>query len=469
MQKTSQSKLTQSQKNAILAKLKCLKNASHSLALASADTRNTALLHIASLLKSNKESIKKANAIDIQNARKNGLSPAMIQRLILDDKQIDSMCQSVLEIRSQNEVLGEVLGGGVRPSGIHICQIAVPLGVVAIIYESRPNVTIDAAALCLKSGNAALLKGGKEAQHSNEILGQIVQEALILAGLSKDCALVLTPNLLQDIFQEKNTQNLTQTAIQNTIQEVIIEIMQARDFIDLLIPRGGKGLIDFVIKHSKIPIICHEAGICHAYIDKDLDNKGEQYALDICQNAKISRPSACNAIECVLIHADIAGKILPKLVQNLAQKGVECRICEAGIKILESLQNDINAQDLQALSSKIKPASNADFGKEFGGLIIAIKVVKSIDEALSHIAKYGSKHSEIIITQNLESSRYFCDNVESSAVFVNASSRFNDGGEFGLGAEIGISTQKLHARGPMGARHLTTTKYIVQGNGNIRE
>lgn len=460
MQQTSQNTLSQAQKNAIVAKLKCLKNASHSLALASPNARNSAIYHIASLLQSNKESIKQANALDIDNARKNGLSPAMIQRLILDDKQIDSMCKSVLEIRSQSEVLGEVLGGGVRPSGIHICQISVPLGVVAIIYESRPNVTIDAAALCLKSGNAALLKGGKEAQHSNQILGQIIQEALLLAGLSKDCLLVLTQDLLQDILQE-NTQNL--------MQESIIEIMQARDFIDLLIPRGGRGLIDFVIKHSKIPVIFHEAGICHAYIDKDLDSIGQKYALDICQNAKISRPSACNAIECVLIHADIAPKLLPKLVQNLTQQGVECRICEAGIAILKSSKKDFGTKDFESLSSRIKPANNADFGNEFGELIIAIKVVKSIDEALSHIAKYGSKHSEIIITQNLESSQYFCANVEASAVFVNASSRFNDGGEFGLGAEIGISTQKLHARGPMGARHLTTTKYIVQGNGNIRE
>lgn len=461
MRQTSQKTLTQSQKNAILDKLKCLKKASHSLALASANARNSALLNIASLLQSNKQSIKQANALDIDNARQNNLSPALIQRLILDDKQIDSMCKSVLEIHHQSEVLGEVLGGGVRPSGIRICQISVPLGVVAIIYESRPNVTIDAAALCLKSGNAALLKGGKEAEHSNQILGQIIQEALHLAGLSKDCLLALTPTLLKDIFQEKNAQNL--------MQETMIEIMQARDFIDLLIPRGGRGLIDFVIKHSKIPVIFHEAGICHAYIDKDLDSIGQKYALDICQNAKISRPSACNAIECVLIHSDIVGKILPKLVKNLAQNGVESRICEIGIKILKSSKKDFNTKDFEALASKIKPASNADFGKEFGGLIIAIKVVKSIDEALSHIAKYGSKHSEIIITQNLESSQYFCANVEASAVFVNASSRFNDGGEFGLGAEIGISTQKLHARGPMGARHLTTTKYIVQGNGNIRE
>ncbi len=469
MRQTSQKTLTQSQKNAILDKLKCLKKASHSLALASANARNSALLNIASLLQSNKQSIKQANAIDIDNARQNNLSPALIQRLILDDKQIDSMCKSVLEIHHQSEVLGEVLGGGVRPSGIRICQISVPLGVVAIIYESRPNVTIDAAALCLKSGNAALLKGGKEAEHSNQILGQIIQEALHLAGLSKDCLLALTPTLLKDIFQEKNAQNLTQEKIQDAIQETIIEIMQARDFIDLLIPRGGRGLIDFVIKHSKIPVIFHEAGICHAYIDKDLDSIGEKYALDICQNAKISRPSACNAIECILIHSDIADKILPKLVKNLAQNGVESRICEVGMNILESSKKDFNTKDFEALASKIKPASNADFGKEFGELIIAIKVVKSIDEALSHIAKYGSKHSEIIITQNLESSQYFCANVEASAVFVNASSRFNDGGEFGLGAEIGISTQKLHARGPMGARHLTTTKYIVQGNGNIRE
>lgn len=454
--------------SAIRTALANLKDSSYDLERAGAKARNATLKTIASLLESKREQIKKANALDIAQAQKNGLSPALIERLRLDDGQIDSMIASVLEIEAQSEVIGEVLGGGVRPSGINITKVAVPLGVVAIIYESRPNVTIDAAALCIKSGNGALLKGGKEASHSNEILGDILKEALSVCGINKECILILTPKSAQDILKSsldstQNTaqdlaRNLEQDSSQNLMQSIMIEVMRSREFIDLLIPRGGRGLIEFVLEHSKVPVIFHEAGICHAYIDKDIDEVGEKYALDICQNAKITRPSACNALECVLVHRQVASKILPNLVERLGKSGVEMRVCQKGLEILESLE----------FKDFVKPAKQDDFGKEFGELILAIKVVESIEEALAHIAKYGSKHSEIIITQSLQTSQYFVENVDASAVFVNASSRFNDGGEFGLGAEIGISTQKLHARGPMGAKDLTTTKYIVQGNGSIR-
>lgn len=442
--------------SAIRTALANLKDSSYDLERAGAKARNATLKTIASLLESKREQIKKANALDITQAQKNGLSPALIERLRLDDKQIDSMIASVLEIEAQSEVIGEVLGGGVRPSGINITKVAVPLGVVAIIYESRPNVTIDAAALCIKSGNGALLKGGKEASHSNEILGDILKEALSVCDINKECILILTPKSAQDILKSSLDSS------QNLMQSIMIEVMHSREFIDLLIPRGGRGLIEFVLEHSKVPVIFHEAGVCHAYIDKDIDEVGEKYALDICQNAKITRPSACNALECALVHRQVASKILPSLVERLGKSGVEMRVCQKGLEILESLDFAREFKDF------VKPAKQDDFGKEFGELILAIKVVESIEEALAHIAKYGSKHSEIIITQSLQTSQYFVANVDASAVFVNASSRFNDGGEFGLGAEIGISTQKLHARGPMGAKDLTTTKYVVQGNGSIR-
>lgn len=458
--------------SAIRTALANLKDSSYDLERAGAKARNATLKTIANLLESKREQIKKANVLDIAQAQKNGLSPALIERLRLDDKQIDSMIASVLEIEAQSEVIGEVLGGGVRPSGINITKVAVPLGVVAIIYESRPNVTIDAAALCIKSGNGALLKGGKEASHSNEVLGDILKEALDICGINKECILILTPKSAQDILKSsldstQNTaqdlaNNLEQDSSQNLMQSIMIEVMHSREFIDLLIPRGGRGLIEFVLEHSKVPVIFHEAGVCHAYIDKDIDEVGEKYALDICQNAKITRPSACNALECAIVHRQVASRILPSLVERLGKSGVEMRMCQKGLEILESLEF------ARGLKNFVKPAKQDDFGREFGELILAIKVVESIEEALAHIAKYGSKHSEIIITQSLQTSQYFVANVDASAVFVNVSSRFNDGGEFGLGAEIGISTQKLHARGPMGAKDLTTTKYIVQGNGSVR-
>lgn len=459
----SNSTLNPTQKATIRHLLSSLKSASVAIAQAGANARNSALRQIANLLESKRDAIKQANALDIANARENGLSYALIQRLILDDRQIDSMIKSVLEIEAQSEVVGEILGGGVRPSGINITKISTPLGVVAIVYESRPNVTIDAAALCIKSGNAALLKGGKEASYSNEILGEILKEALESVGLKNECLLVITPKLAQNLINQAPTkaQHNSQDFTQSIMQEIMIEIMQSREFVDLLIPRGGRGLVSFVLEYSKVPVIFHEAGVCHAYIDKEAHI---QQAIDICHNAKVSRPSACNAIECVLIHTQIAREILPQMVEKLGASGVEMRVCQRGLKILQDFGDLAKKKDF-----RICKAKEVDFGVEFGELILAIKIVESINEALAHIAKYGSKHSEIIITQNLQTSQYFCANVDASAVFVNASSRFNDGGEFGLGAEIGISTQKLHARGPMGAKDLTTTKYIVQGQGNIRK
>lgn len=412
-----------------LQRLKCASKAL--AAYSSASTRNHALEALANELESSRAILQEENAKDIANARENGLSQAMIDRLRIDDSAITSMIQAVKEIKSQPEVLGEVISGGVRPSGISITQVRVPLGVVCIIYESRPNVTIDTAALCIKSGNAIVLKGGKEAHHSNTALLACIKRALAASSLPKECVLDL--GLIA--------------------RDELATILQQREFIDVVIPRGGAGLIEFVTTHSKIPVIFHDKGVCHAYIDSSAN---KQHALDICLNAKVSRPSACNAIECILIHRDCVEEILPDLVATLLANGVQVRV------ELEEVLAQLGKRDGLSL------ASPSDFGTEFGDKIIALKIVESIAQALEHIDKYGSKHSEIIITQCLDSARKFCHYVDASAVFVNASSRFNDGGELGLGAEMGISTQKLHARGPMGAVHLTTTKYLIHGNGSIR-
>lgn len=410
--------------------LQALQQASKTLAQSSAKMRNHALEALANELEKSRAILQEENAKDLANARANGLSPAMIDRLRLDDSAITSMIQAVKEIRSQPEVLGEIISGGVRPSGISITQVRIPLGVVCIIYESRPNVTIDTAALCIKSGNAILLKGGKEAHHSNTALLACIKRALAASSLPKECV-----------------QSLGLIA-----REDLATILQQRELIDVVIPRGGAGLIEFVTTHSKIPVIFHDKGVCHAYIDRSAK---KQHTLDICLNAKASRPSACNAIECILIHRDCVGEILPDLVATLLANGV----CVRAQQEVLTLLGDKDGLGL---------ASANDFGTEFGDKIIALKIIESIEQALEHIDKYGSKHSEIIITQDLEAAELFCGRVDASAVFVNASSRFNDGGELGLGAEMGISTQKLHARGPMGAVHLTTTKYLIHGNGSIR-
>lgn len=410
--------------------LQALQQASKILAHTSAKMRNHALECLANELESSRAILQEENAKDIANARENGLSPAMIDRLRIDERAITSMIQAVKEIKSQPEVLGEVISGGVRPSGITIAQVRIPLGVVCIIYESRPNVTIDTAALCIKSGNAILLKGGKEAHHSNTALLACIKRALDSSSLPKECV-----------------QSLGLIA-----REDLARILQQRAYIDVVIPRGGAGLIEFVTTHSKIPVIFHDKGVCHAYIDS---SASKQHALDICLNAKASRPSACNAIECILIHRDSVGEILPDLVATLLANGVQVR-AQAEVLALLGERDGLSL------------ASASDFGVEFGDKIIALKIVESMQQALEHIDQYGSKHSEIIITQHLDSAREFCDYVDASAVFVNASSRFNDGGELGLGAEMGISTQKLHTRGPMGAVHLTTTKYLIHGDGSIR-
>lgn len=421
----------------ILTTLQKMRTASREIALAGANLRNGVLAHIARELDSNRAALQEANNKDIAYTKSLKLRQSLIDRLILDDKAIDSMIQALQEIAAQPEVIGKVIDGGVRPSGIRIIQVRIPLGVVAMIYESRPNVTIDAAALCIKSGNAVLLKGGKEAYHSNLALSACITRALEAAKLPSECVCMLDSD-----------------------RETLIEVLQARSLVDVVIPRGGSGLVEFVLAHSKIPVIFHDKGVCHAYIDKSAQ---KEHALAICLNAKLSRPSACNAIETILVHKDCE-EILCALVEALVASGVEVRACALSLKILQKALS----KDSRKILSNIVQANSDDFGREFGALIVSLKVVESLAESIAHIAEFGSQHSEIIITQDMRSSKEFCDKVDAAAVFVNASSRFNDGGEFGLGAEIGISTQKLHVRGPMGAIHLTTTKYIVQGEGSIR-
>lgn len=435
---------------AMEATLEHIKRASEILGQSDANTRNGALENLAKAIESSREAIKAANAKDIHAARESGLAQSLIDRLVLDDKAIDSIIRAVLEIRAQGEVLGAITSGGVRPSGIAISQVRVPLGVVCIIYESRPNVTIDTAALCLKSGNAVILKGGKEALLSNAALLACIHQALESSNLPKECA----------------------HAINSLSRDQIALLLKKREYIDVVIPRGGSALIEFVVAHSKIPVVFHDKGVCHAYIDEGADR---ECALRVCVNAKASRPSACNAIETILIHKSCLESILPDLARALWESGVEVRADALCYERLESRALDSSAAESNATRSMLVRASEQDFGVEFGSKILALRSVECMDEAIAHIRHYGSKHSEIIITQSLEASRRFCALVDASAVFVNASSRFNDGGEFGLGAEMGISTQKLHVRGPMGAIHLTTTKYIVHGEcnnerkGSIRE
>ena len=409
--------------NEILSKTKA---GAKKLAISGAEERKNILNNIALLLNERRQEIINVNKIDIENADKSGLSSAMIDRLKLTDKEIDGMIKAVNEISMQNEVIGDVIGGSTRPNGLKIRKVRVPLGVVGIIYESRPNVTIDSAALCIKSGNGAVLRGGKEAINSNKILAEIIAKSLEIAGFSKDVIYF----------------------IDDTDRNIIKEMAQAKGLIDVIIPRGGEGLINFVVENARIPVIMHDKGVCHVFIDESADY---QQALSITFNAKVQRPSACNAMETLLVHKNIAPSILPDIAEMLQEVDVDLRGCEETLKYVDC-----------------RPAIEEDYYTEYHDMILSIKVVENIDEAVAHINKYGSGHSESIVTKDYNNSEKFLNEVDAAAVYVNASTRFTDGGEFGLGAEIGISTQKLHVRGPMGAADLTTTKYLIYGSGQLR-
>ncbi|MGA1845676.1 glutamate-5-semialdehyde dehydrogenase [Deferribacter abyssi] len=409
-----------------LEQLKKVKEASLKLMHLKTETKNDILKQLADNLDKNRCKIKEENAKDLANGEKVGLNKALMDRLLLNDNRIDSMIQGVLDILSQDDPVGVVEKGYKRPNGLKIYKVRVPIGVIGIIFESRPNVTVDAAALCLKSGNAAVLRGGKEAFNSNRILGNIIQDTIVNCGLMRETVLV----------------------IEDSERKLIYDMLKAKNYIDLIVPRGGEGLIQFVTENSLIPIVKHDKGLCHVYIDKDADI---DKAVKIAFNAKVQRPGVCNAMETLLVHKDVAEEILPILKDEYEKVGVELRGCWRTMKIID-----------------IIPATEDDWETEYLDLILSIKIVGSIDEAIDHINRYGSSHSEAIVTENYSIAQKFLDEVDAAAVYVNASTRFTDGAEFGLGAEIGISTQKLHCRGPMGAYDLTTTKYVIYGNGHIR-
>ncbi len=390
--------------------------------------KNFALKLIAENLDKNRGIIKEENQKDISKAKKDGISDSIIDRLTLSDKVITSMIKGVNDVINLPDPIGEVTKMWRRPNGLVVGRKRIPIGVICMIFESRPNVVVDAGILCLKSGNTALLRGGKEAFNSNNILAKIMQEALDKAGVVKEAIQVFP----------------------TTEREAIHQILKLDQYIDLVIPRGKEGLIKTVVQNSTIPVIKHYKGVCHIFVDKKYGDYKQ--ASDIILNSKAQRPGVCNALETLLIHEAIAQKFLPKIVEDFKKADVEVRGCDKCVNILNN----------------IKSATEDDWATEYLDKIISIKIVKDIDEAISHIQRYGSDHTESIITSDYNNSMKFIDEVNSSAVFVNASTRFNDGGELGLGAEIGISTTKLHAFGPMGLEELTTTKFIIFGNGQIR-
>lgn len=392
----------------------------------STDIKNNILKSIALLLESNKEELMKANEEDIRLAKLNSIKDSLIDRLRLDNKVIKNMIDSLYDLIGLEDPVGSVVEGYRRPNGLHIIKIRVPIGVIGIIYESRPNVTIDAAGLCIKAGNTTILKGGKEAVNSNRFLVEIIKRGLIENNVNEDVV-----NLLED-----------------PARVYIDELLKAKGLVDLIIPRGGESLINYVVENSLIPVIKHDKGICHTYIDEFADI---EKAINIAFNAKVQRPSVCNAMETLLVHKDIELNIMPPLLNLYKNAGVEIRGCKEMLKY-----------------EGVLPAKELDWSTEYLDLILSIKIVNSIEDAIYHINSYGSGHSDAIITENYTNATMFLNEVDSAAVYVNASTRFTDGKEFGMGAEIGISTQKIHCRGPMGLKDLTTTKYLIYGSGQIR-
>jgi len=404
------------------------KIAARRLAPLSSAEKNRALLLMADKIEAKSAFLVEENSKDLDFARANGVSSAVLDRIALNPSRVQAMAQGLRDVAALADPVREVVKMWRRPNGLQVGRMRIPLGVIGIIYEARPNVTADAAALCLKSGNAVILRGGSEAHHSNQAIGAVLREA---------CAETRVPRDAVQVVQSKD-------------HALVNELLQLEEYIDLIIPRGGEDLIRAVVAHSKIPVIKHYKGVCHVYVDSDASL---EMAERICFNAKVQRPSVCNAMETLLVHQAVAAKFLPAMIAKFQSAGVEIRGCEKTCAIIAGL----------------KPASEEDWSTEYLDLILAVRIVKDMDEAIAHIERYGSEHTESIVTTNYQKSREFVDRVNSSAVMVNASTRFNDGGELGLGAEIGISTSKIHAFGPMGLEELTTTKFIVFGDGQIRE
>ena len=403
------------------------KEASYVLANLTTTDKDRALVNMAKKLLEKSDEIILENKKDLQKAVENGTSKAMLDRLLLDKSRIEGMAEGLMQVVNLQDPVGEVIGMWNRPNGLQIGQKRVPMGVIGIIYEARPNVTCDAAGLCLKTGNAVILRGGKEAINSNMAIIRALREGLKEAGLPEDAVQL----------------------VEDTSREVATEMMRLNDYIDVLIPRGGAGLINAVVNNATVPVIETGTGNCHIYVDSECDF---EMAKDIVVNAKTSRPAVCNAAESLVIHEDVAEELLPILAEALREKDVLLKGDERAREIVKDMEE----------------ATEEDFYKEFLDYIMSVKVVKNIDDAIAHINKYNTGHSEAIVTRSYENSQKFLQRIDAAAVYVNASTRFTDGSEFGFGAEIGISTQKLHARGPMGLKELTTVKYIIFGNGQIR-
>lgn len=402
--------------------------AAPAIAAAAPAVKNAALAAIADALIARTGEIVKKNQEDIEQAVTNGMSQSMIDRLLLNPQRIVAIAASVRTLIDMDDIVGSVEHGTIRPNGLQILKTRVPLGVIGIIFESRPNVTVDAATLCLKAGNAVILRGGKEALCSNAHLVTVMREAVESAGLPADVV----------------------QFVDDTSHETAEKMMRMNQYLDVLIPRGGAGLIRAVVEHASVPVIQTGTGNCHVYVD---DSADLEMAVNIVDNGKTQRPSVCNAVESLLVHKDIAQEALPLIKARLDQHKVVMHGCQTTRSIL---------------GPDVQPATEEDYAKEYLSYDISVKVVDSIDEAIAHISRYGTKHSEAIVTRSLEHARKFQTQVDATAVYVNASTRFTDGGEFGMGAEIGISTQKLHARGPMGLHELTTVKYLINGEGQIR-
>ena len=413
--------------NEVVEKAKAAKFASRKLASTPTKIKDLALLRMAEALEQNAKVILDANSVDLEAGQKKGLSRALLDRLMLDGKRIKSMIDGLYIVKNLADPVGEVISEWRRPNGLKIKKVRVPLGVIGIIYEARPNVTVDSAALCLKAGNAVMLRGGSDAINSNKMLTRVIREAAYEAGIP-DGSIQL---------------------IEDTSRIAAEDLMSLREYLDVLIPRGGKSLIQTVVQKSKVPTIETGEGNCHAYVENSADLK---MATEIVYNAKVSRPSVCNAIETLLMDEAIAAKFLPLVFARLREAEVELR----------------GDEKVRAIDKSVKPATEEDWATEFLALILAVKVVSGVEEAVAHINTYGTKHSETIITKDKKAATYFTQNIDSAAVYVNASTRFTDGSEFGFGAEIGISTQKLHARGPLGLAELTSYKYVVHGAGQVR-
>jgi glutamate-5-semialdehyde dehydrogenase len=404
------------------------KAAARQLAVLSSAAKNAALRGMADCLETEQQRILVANAIDVEAGKIKGLSPSLIDRLSLTAQRISAMAEGLRQVAALPDPIGECLGGCKRPNGLDIRKVRVPFGVIAIIYEARPNVTVDAAGLCLKTGNAVILRGGSEAIESNKVLADILIQAGRTAGIPEGAI----------------------SLVETTDREAVNLMLKMNRFIDVIIPRGGAGLIRTVVENSTVPVIETGIGICHTFIDESADL---EMAADIAFNAKVSRPGVCNSMETLLVHRAVADRVLPLLLERYAKAGVEVRGCE----------------ETAARHPAVKPATDEDWATEYLDFILSVKVVGSLDEAIEHIDRFSTRHSEAIVTRDYDNAKRFQQMVDAAAVYVNASTRFTDGFEFGFGAEIGISTQKLHARGPMGLVELTSIKYLIEGNGQIRQ